>query len=1178
MEKLNFTDQQRAVIDNRGGSLLVSAAAGTGKTRVLVERVMKKVAEENCNICDFLIITYTTAAAAELRSRIIEDLSKRSAEEPRNRHLRRQMSMAGAANIGTIHSFCGKVIREYAHDLDISPDFRNIDESEIGIIKEAVLNDLIDARYSDMDKFPGFTELVDTLSSGRKDDALVRTVLAAHNSLQSHPYPRRWIGGELERLENISDKNPSETAWGRYLIKQALTVTEYWLKEFMEAGGAIESDEKLKKAYSESWHETMRGLGKLRNALLSGGWDYISRVRKVEFPRIGRTPEGYEYLKAGRERCKGDMKKITKTFALDSDQIFVDLVKSRQIAGAFLTLIQDFDIAYDSEKRRKNVLDFSDLEHLALNVLVDEATGEPTEAARDIAHAYDEVLVDEFQDVNTVQDMIFTSVTDKNLFVVGDVKQSIYRFRLADPIIFMDYYKRFPDWADAKEGEPRKVLLSKNFRSDNNVLNAVNFVFQNVMKNEFCGMDYTEREYLVPGREQEAQDSAPVELCVLDQTGFVPSEKAEARDIEPRFVAQRVRNLIEAEGYSPGAIVILLRSMSGKAWRYERELKRQGICASASNSSIGGNDFFHSREIMSLTAALDIIDNPTRDISLIAAMSSPLFGFTPDELAEIKCGHRGGSFFDALSRLSGENQKCGDFLETLKKLRNIAPDLSVENLLWKVLEETDALSIYGAMENTEIRRGNIMRLLEYAGAYEDKGYRGLFRFLEMFKDAGEKGKLTGPEITPNGGVRIMSIHSSKGLEFPVAILADMSKDFNKEDIKGNVLLHPQLGVGIRLRDMERKISYSTMPRDAIAEKIESENRQEELRILYVAMTRAAKKLIMTCTLKNAEKELMGLYGKVSYPLSPYVIGNVKNMAEWVLLPLMLCPEKKELGIEGSSCQESINWDVKLVPCPSFMENTQSAPAAVTESGENTEDIQDEIQWELAEKIHDRVYFEYPYGDSVDLPSKLTATELKSWQSEAAAEDADNITKRKIAVRRPSFVMARDELTGAERGTAAHLVMQFADYSKCDSAEGILREIKRLESLRLINGRQAEAVDPEMLMSFFYSTLGRQMLTSRSLKREFKFSLLVPARKYYPVTGEDEILLQGVIDCFFETDEGLAIIDFKTDYVNEKTIEEKAASYAPQLDVYAYALGRITGKKILHKYLFFFAVGKAVELP
>lgn len=1171
MEKLNFTDQQTAVIDNRGGSLLVSAAAGTGKTRVLVERVMKKVAEEDCNICDFLIITYTTAAAAELRSRIIGDLSKRSAEEPKNRHLRRQISMAGAANIGTIHSFCGKVIREYAHDLNISPDFRNIDESEIGIIQEAVLNDLIDERYGDMDKFPGFTELVDTLSSGRKDEMLIRTVLDAHNSLQSHPYPSRWIEAEHERLENIREKNLSETAWGSYLVKQALIVTEYWLKEFIDAEGVIECDEKLNKAYGASWHETKRGLGRLRDALQSGSWDDISRVRTVEFPRIGRTPEGFAYLKAGRERCKGDMKKITKTFSLDSDQIIEDLIKSCQIIGAFLSLIKDFDIAYDREKRRKNVLDFSDLEHLALKVLVNEATGEPTEAARDIACVYDEVLVDEFQDVNTVQDMIFTSVTDKNLFVVGDVKQSIYRFRLADPTIFMKYYRKFPDWADASEGESRKVLLSKNFRSDKNVLNAVNFVFQNVMKSGFCGLDYTEREYLVPGIEQESSDSTPVELCILDQAEFVSGEKAEARDIEPRFVAQRVRNLIEEEGYSPGDIVILLRSMSGKAWRYERELKSQGI-----PTALGGSEFFHSREIMSLTAALDIIDNPTRDISLIAAMSSPLFGFTPDELAEIKCGYSGGSFFDALNRFSGENQKCREFLETLKKLRNIAPDLSVENLLWQVLEETGALSIYGAMDNGDIRRGNIMRLLEYAGAYEAKGYRGLFRFLEMFRDAGEKGKLSGPERTPDGSVRIMSIHSSKGLEFPVAILADMSKDFNKEDLKSNVLLHPRLGAGIRLRDMERKISYSTMPRDAIAEKIEAENRQEEMRILYVAMTRAAKKLIMTCTLKNAEKELIGLYGKMSYPLSPYVIGKVKNMAEWVLLPLMLCPEKEKLGIEGDSYQESVGWDVKLIPCSSFMEDIQAASAAVTESGDKTENIQAEIQQELVEKIQKRVYFKYPYDDLVDLPSKLTATELKSWRSEAA-EDAENISKHKAAVRRPSFIMERDELTGAERGTAAHLVMQFADYSNCGSVAGIRAEIKRLESLSLITTQQAESVDPEMLMSFFDSPLGRQVLASRSFRREFKFSLLIPAQKYYYVTGEDEILLQGVIDCFFETDEGITIIDFKTDYVNAETLEEKAASYARQLDVYAYALERITGKQIMHKYLFFFAVGQAVEL-
>lgn len=1179
LDKLKFTEQQEEVIINRGGSLLVSAAAGTGKTRVLVERIMKRVADEGDEISDFIIITYTTAAAAELKGRIMEEIIRRSAASSADKHLRRQTAMVGGASIGTIHGFCGNVIREYAHDLDISPDFRNIDETEIDMIKDGVLTELIDSRYSEMSSHTGFQELADTLSSGRQDDGLIQTVLGAYNSLQSHPYPRLWIGQELERFDGNAAEDAADTHWGRYLMDETTKIAEYWIKEFHEAVYVIESDEQLHKYYSAQWMETIVNLIDLRDALKKG-WDDVHDLGAVKFPRISKTPEGYEYLKEKRKRCMSEIKKALKIFSIDQSGVLDDIERSGLIANGFLSLILDFDSAYTAEKRRRNVLDFNDLEHQALNVLVERESGEPTAAARDIAMRYKEVMVDEFQDVNTVQNMIFSAITDKNLFVVGDVKQSIYRFRLANPAIFMEHYNTYPDASKDLTDEPRKVLLSRNFRSDKPVLDAVNFVFQHVMVSEFCGMDYREREFLVPGKKPEELAVSPVELNIINQDGFSSGEKAETADIEPAFVAQRIRKLIDSEGYSAGDIVILMRSR-GKAWRYEREMKKLGIPVAG-----GAGDFYLSHEIMSLTAVLDIIDNPTRDVSLISAMFSPLFGFSEDELADISCDRRQGSFFDAVKRSAKSNDRCSEFLETLEKLRIMASDMSTQNLLWQVLEITDALSIYGAMDNGALRRENIMAMLEYAGGYEARGHRGLFRFLEMFKNEGEKGKLSGPEISFQGGaVRIMTIHSSKGLEFPVVILADMGKRFNSDDTKGNVLIHPELGVGIMLKDMERKIRYSTMPRDAVSKKIASENRQEEMRVLYVAMTRPERKLIMTASYANAETAMEKLAGMADRPLSPYVIGNVKSMAEWVLLPLMLTEEKSALGIEGASPLGSVDWDVNLVPWENFMGDNgkkhlvlpeADVEGAVLPSGGAT--AGSDAPSALEQGIKERVYYGYQYEDAVNLPSKLTATQIKSKLSEAAAEDAESMRRSKIPLLRPSFVTQRGELTGAQRGTAAHLVMQYADYSKCVSIEGIGEEISRLAALHLITNEQAEAVDTDMLFSFFKSTLGAQTLASRSPKREFKFSLLVPAEKYYPDAGKEEILLQGVIDCFFETDDGLVIIDFKTDNVTKKTVMERADSYAYQLDVYAYALSRITGSRVARKILFFFALGEGVELP
>lgn len=1175
MEKLTFTRQQRAVIDNRGGSLLVSAAAGTGKTRVLVERIMKKVADEGCEISDFLIITFTTAAAAELRGRIIDELSARSAAAPTDRHLRRQKSMAVGASIGTIHSFCGDTVREYAHTLGIGPDFRISDETENSEIKDEVLADLVDGRYEDIEAYPGFAELVDTLSAGRRDDILTQTVLSAHSGLQSHPYPRKWMEAELHRLDDIASLNdPSETAWGKYLLDEALKVTEYWLKEFIFAQSDISADEKLRKAYGDSWSETLRGLSELRDALVLS-WEAAHRARRVEFPRIGRTPEGYGYLKEKRDRCKNEMKKIAGTFSLSAPQVFEDMKKGREITGAFLALVLDFDSAYEKEKNRRNVLDFNDLEHLALKVLLDPLTDRPSEAALDIGEKYDEVLVDEFQDINAVQNLIFSAITDRNLFMVGDVKQSIYRFRLADPSIFIDYYKRYPDWTDAEDGEPRKILLSRNFRSDNSILDSVNFVFQEIMTSDFCGMDYTEREYLVPGIDREGSDPNPVELYVLDRAGFEESDIAQVKDIEPRFVAKRVRELIDGEGYEPGEIVILLRSVAGKAWRYDRELKRLGIPTSS-----GGNDFYHTREIMALTSALEIIDNPTRDVPLIAAMSSPLFGFTHNELAEIRMTGNGESFFEALCKASEKSSKCERFIQALNRLRLTSSDMSVQNLLWLLIDETDALSVYGAMENGLARRAGIMRMLEYAGKFERDGHKGLFRFLKMFKNAGEKGKLTGPEIpAQGGGVQIMSVHSSKGLEFPVVILADMAKDFNREDIKGSVLIDPELGVGIKLRDMDRKICYSTMARDAVADKISLENRQEELRVLYVAMTRAEKKLIMTCSFRNAEKELDGLAGRATHPLPPKIVGSVKNFAEWVLLPLMLTEDKDKLGIEGSSPLDNVDWRVKLVPHSDIMGEAETSTRRKNETNINEaeRDIEKKVNKKLVSEIRERIYFAYPHAQASDLPSKLTATEIKGIRTQAVAEDAESLVKEHLVISRPSFAMERGKLTGAERGTAIHLVMQYVDYSKCIDVEGVRGEVNRLKTMRIVTEQQAEVIEPQILMLFFNSALGQRVMRAKSLFREFKFSLLSPAEKYYDTGGDDEILLQGVVDCFFEEEGGLTIVDFKTDYVDSNIIYDKARSYAPQMEVYAYALNKVTGKTILNKYLYFFALGEAVKL-
>lgn len=1179
MSAVKLTSEQSAVVSDRGGALLVSAAAGSGKTRVLVERLLRRVLDEGAHITDFLVITYTKAAAAELRGRITDALFDRISEEPENRRLHHEADMCVRAQIGTIHSFCARIIRENAHLAGVSPDFRVADESESEELKRETLSELLDDCYDEGDE--GFLALSDTMGAGRDDRRLAEIVLDTHRKLLSHPYPEKWASEQEKAWELSGISDVGETVWGRLLMEKAGRWTEYWIKRLDDILSEAEIHPDFLSGYGDSMSVTLSGLRELKKAL-DGSWDgACAAVRGVEFPKA-KAIKGYDDWKNVRNTCKKEREKLSQIFFDGSEKVLSDMKAVFPQVRELLRLVMRFEGAYSEKKRKRNILDFSDQEHIALKILIDPETGEKTPAAEDISRRYREIMVDEYQDVNAVQELIFHAVSreDKNVFMVGDVKQSVYRFRLADPTIFLRKYNSFPDAADASEGQERKLVLSRNFRSRAEILSAVNFVFGNVMSTEFGEMDYGERESLHPGAEYPETCEASVELDILDASGDDDEETPEKTDAEAAFVARRIRELTENTQVSDGAggmrpvrygdVAVLMRSPSGKARRYAAAMAAEGIPTTLET----GTDFFETEEISALVSLLTVIDNPRQDIPLIAVMRGPVYGFSADELADIRAEKRDGDFYTALKARSESDDKCKAFLGSLERLRETAPDMSVNAFLWHICTETGLFAIVSAMPGGERRKRNIMLLLDMAKNFESAGFRGLFAFVSYLRGMTERGEnpLQDAAVTQENAVTIMSIHKSKGLEFPIVILADLAKRFNTDDSKKPLLIHPQLGIGPKLTDTVRRISYPTLPRMAIREQMMSEGLSEELRVLYVAMTRAREKLIMTASFGNAERELKRLCG-IPLPVPPQLAEGVRSPADWVLMPALRRAESAALSF-GEPCapapDDGTRWDVRLITASGSAKRSLSGKTELSESSVSEEELK---------ALREKLEWRYPYESSSCIPAKVTATELKGrFSDEEASEDAQPLLERfSRPPRRPAFLEDERRLTAAEKGTAAHLVMQYADYERCLSEEGVRGEIERLVSGGFITREQADSVRPGIISGVFASETGKLMRSADKLFRELKFSVLVDSGELPDMAPGEQVLLQGVVDCCAEKDGKLTVIDFKTDYVNKETASGRAEYYKGQLEAYSLALGRMTGLPVERRILYFLTAGLTAEI-
>ncbi|MCL2221331.1 MAG: UvrD-helicase domain-containing protein [Oscillospiraceae bacterium] len=1274
--KTQFTPEQRAAITHRGTSLLVSAAAGSGKTRVLVERLLNRI-DEGSNIDEFLIITYTRAAAHELKERINDGLYDRQRQNKKKTHYRRQVMLCNTASIDTIHTFCGEILRENAHLAGLPPDFRVIDENESEIIKREVISDVLDFAYEE--KIEGFSDLLSMVIEGRDDKNLEEIVLDIDRKLQSLPNPQQWMEAQKKNLSEVGTLKLTETDCGKYITNELKELVSYCANQLNALREEVSLNSEFKAKYGASIETSYSDVKKLEGSL-NLSWDEACENRNIEFPRTGSL-SGYNDLKAIRTWCRDELRKGTKILENSSHEHMEDLKQIAPALIALMNLIEKFAEAYALEKRKRGVADFSDMEHLTLSLLIDKNSGEKTQIAKSLAKRFTEIMVDEYQDVNEVQEMIFKAISkeESNIFMVGDVKQSIYRFRLADPGIFLSKYAGFKE-AEIEEIEEKetsrktenkakssaksvvfdsnesknvgvKIHLSKNFRSHSGILDTVNHIFTRIMSPKLGEMQYSQHERLVPGRDpisdsvekkgihgkqgkkknaesvsslegrvsdilidplimqtQREKHTIPVEFDFIstksreeETADESTTEDIKAVDLEAKHIVNRIVELFET-GYSVpekdgtmralrySDIVILSRSQKGVASRYAAALSSAGIPTDIST----GEDFFASREILGVLSLLSVIDNPTLDIELAATLSGPIYNFSSDELAIIKTDKNANSYYDAVicaaehDTGTGElSSKCRSFIEDIETYRTLAADMTADRLLWYIYNKTELFAAISAMSSAEMRKENLTKLTELAVTLEKSGYKGLFGFLSYIRklkarDSGQFAvKSLGAATSVNrDAVSIMTIHKSKGLEFPVVFLTNTSKRHNNLDSQKPIIFHKELGVGSMLINRQKRIKYTTLQKAAIASKLKAEMLSEELRVLYVAMTRACEKLIVTATYTDAESKVDKIQQTIIGMPSPQELSRMSSLSDWIVAGL------KDIDSDKAQINFITPEDIAEQKPVRVVQNAES---------ENKEKIG------LESKSFE---FTYPYESSISIPSKVTVTGIKK----LADKDAEAAPWAKIQLKEratfvvPTFIEKRGKRNAAELGTLLHHVMQHIDYKICSSDHDADKALQSLAESGVIEESDTHEIDSGRIVSFFSSDLGKRLAAAEKVNREFTFSILIPAEgliheaekggkhraklyskgckcgaKEVEKCSCDKVLLQGVIDCFFEEDGELVLVDFKTDKVTKNTIEKKASDYAPQLNTYAEALERITKKRVKERVIYFFEAGEAHSL-
>lgn len=1202
---VKFTAEQQRVIDLRGCNILVSAAAGSGKTAVLVERIVNRVCDEAApiDIDRLLIVTFTNAAAAEMRERIAAGIAARLEEKPESEHIQRQAALLHNAQITTIDSFCLFLLKNHFNEIGLDPAFRIADEGEIRLMQQEVLQELLEDAYASGEE--AFHYCVEYFCPGSRESALQQHILDLARYAASFPWPEEWLE---ERREDYAAETVAElcgSSCGSYLLEHLRAMTAGWQKKLEQVQRLCqESDGPY--MYGEMVDGELEQLERL--AACDTLESYAAYLPAVNFGRLSSkkddsvSPGKRELAASLRAEVKKSIKGIAESFFTTPLELATEQSAAcREPVCTLIGLTQDFLRRMAEKKRDKRVVDFSDLEHFALGILLkkDEQGVHPSGVAQEYRQHFEEILIDEYQDSNLVQEFLLEAVSGEaegrfNRFMVGDVKQSIYKFRLARPELFMEKYHSYT----AGEGEHQRIDLAKNFRSRREVVDSVNEVFSRIMSEQTGGLAYDERAALYPGAVYPESEGNETELLLLES----PSSELSDRQLEARAVAAKIRQLKadfrvtdKADGclrpVKYADMVILLRTNSGWDEVFREELEKAGIPVYITSKT----GYFGATEVQELLQLLRVLDNPRQDIPLFGTMKSLFGGFTEEEVALIRSRNRRVSLYEAVEAFAEETReasaqesdramsaalrrKAATFLERVRKYRHLTVYMPVRELLTRLITDFDYLNYVTALPAGEKRRANVEMLLTRASDFEKTSYYGLFHFIRYMEqlekydvDYGEAGLLDENADV----VRIISIHKSKGLEFPVTFVSGLSKRFNMQDVNRSLILDMELGLGVNYVDPGKRIRNKTLRKNVLARKQREEMLAEELRVLYVAMTRAREKLILTATLEKAAEKWETATRNASEQLFFSDFIESRGYLDF-LLPVLgktgirvLVLTEEELAAGGIREQITVRGREKQL-----------------------EQAAGYCDQEALAKLRRRLGEKYAFECLAGLYTKTTVSELKL----AAMADKDEAAyhtfeEKEVLPYIPAFRREEETVSGAVRGNAYHRVMELLDleglFPEPEAAEsyeaycGLLRggeTAKRLSSFlqeqvesKRLKKEYADAVRIGKLLHFLKTKLAWRMLLAQRagrLYREQPFVMGVSASRLgeaFPDT--EKVLIQGIIDVFFEEEDGIVLLDYKTDTVS--TMEELTNRYETQLEYYSEALVKLKRKPVKEKLLYSF---------
>ena len=1160
---------------------------GSGKTTVLVERIINKIINEKVDIDKLLIVTFTNAAASEMRQRILESLYEKIDENPDNINLQRQILLLNKANISTIHSFCLEVIKNYFYEIGVSSNFRIGDTSEIELLKQETLEEVFENLYEENNE--KFIKLTDIYSCYRDDDSLKELILKIYNYSQSMPFPEEWINDSVEKfnLKNKLEEDFAKTLWGKILVEYFFDEIKSCINDLENISKKLAEEIDLEKYYAV----ILNDIDNLKELIKDNKtWDEIyinlNNIKFETWPRQSKIDcELKDECKEIRDAVKGRVKElINKIFIYSSKEANADIYEMYNILVSLKDIILEFSKKYQDNKKDKNIIDFNDIEHNALKILVkkdEDGNYIPTDIAKIYKNKFLEIEIDEYQDSNLVQEYILTTISNgNNIFMVGDVKQSIYKFRQARPELFLEKYDKYHlaenENIDCKENT--KIQLFQNFRSRKNILDITNIIFENIMSKKLGDIDYDKKEYLNCGAKFESPSkdiltSEKPELDIIDLTEDDETEEnqeeliIEKTEVEAKFVAKRINELLNSnlyvfdkkEGYRNlryKDIVILLRTTSNTSQIYEKELNKLDIPVFSDSST----SYFETEEIQIILSVLKIIDNPNSDIPLVAVLRSEIGGFTDNELVEIRLASKNTSYYEALEEIKNIEdcsilkEKVISFLNMLNDWQKKQEYLSLDELIWYIYESTGYYDFVNSSPNGRLKTANLKLLFEKAKDYEKASFKGLYNFINYIdKISKTSGDMSSAKIIGENEdvIRIMSIHKSKGLEFPVVFLCGTGKMFNLQDLNQSILLHQDMGFGPKYVNYERKIEYNTLAKEAIRIKSLNEILSEEMRLLYVAITRAKEKLIITGYDSNLKKSIIQ---KENCKLNIVNIRKAKSYLDWLELVYVNNKDKLKDILE-------VNY---------FNKNKINKEIDSKESKEDKSYIENwnMVDEKLFSKVDKLLSWKYPFLKSTKAQGKASVTDI----TKGTKTEIIDITDK------PKFLIENQELNKAEIGTLMHLMMQKLDFNKLYKEEDIKELVHSLINSKIITENQSKYIDIEKILKFTKTNLYLDIKEAKEVQKEMPFYIYMSSDEIYNDGTNEKVLVQGIIDLYYiNKNDKLILIDYKTDYVAKNNEKDLIDKYKGQLEIYKRALEQSLNKKVEAVYIYSVYLGKEISI-